>query len=154
MSRDCQGKPDHMTPSNFRKLRPKTILGFRTGIDPSRILPYWNVSFPNSNIKQSALNLHKEIRPSGRPNPAPINKNRGNTGIQITTSVIHNTVAISVQQSPSRMPTIKPKKDGMTLSHFETDELLNQLTKIEQFFPAPRTHFGDSCIPQATPLQL
>jgi hypothetical protein len=131
MFRDCQGKPDYMTPSNFCKLSPKTIPSFRTRVDPSRSLPYQNVSFPNSNIKHPALNLHKEIRLSGRPNPAPINKNRGNTSIQITTSVIHNVVSISVQQSPSWMPTIKPKKDGMTFSHFESDELLSQLKEIE-----------------------
>jgi len=51
------------------------------------------------------------------------------------------------------MPTIKPKKDGMTLSHFETDDLLSQLTEVEQFIPAPRTHFGDSYIPQASPFK-
>jgi hypothetical protein len=51
-------------------------------------------------------------------------------------------IAISVQQSPSWMPTIKPKKDGMTLSYFETDEFLSQLMEVDQFFPAPRTHFN------------
>jgi len=52
------------------------------------------------------------------------------------------------------VPIIKPKRNGMTLSHFKDKELLSNISEFEQLFPTLRTDFGDGYIPEASPLKL
>ena len=95
------------------------------------------------------LNSYKGIRSSRPPIPCLIFHHRIHFSLRITCSIINDTEAISLNQNPSKMPKVMPKKYSFPIPHLKPDKLSCFIHQFKKCSPTPGTFLWDFYSPKA-----
>jgi hypothetical protein len=132
---------------NYRILGSKKISGLSTRVYRCLRFPHRHIYLTNSYTRKHALYINQSIRPGRRPTPVPILQNSGHSSIKANSRVINNPTPIGINQPPSSVPSIKPKRNSMPLPNFKTQELFSNIPEVEKSFPTPRAALRNSNLP-------